>query len=126
MKRSTFLSISAALAVFFGLSMLFMSSQILTWYGMTLNEGSLLIVRSFGSMIFCVGLINWIARNSDDSLALRAILYGNLSIHALGLVIDLIGITSGAINAQGWVSVVLHLILGGGFAYYTFAKPKAA
>ena len=75
---------------------------------------------------FLVGLINWLARHAEESMALRAILYGNLCIHVVGTVIDVIGITSGAVGSPAWGSVVLHVILGGFFAKFAFAKPQLA
>ena len=126
MKRSTFLSIAAFVALLFGLGLLIVPDNFLGMYGVTLDDGGRLVGRSLGAFLFSIGLVNWIARRAEDSLALRAILYGNLAIHLLTMVLDASAVTSGVINAQGWGAVGLHLVFGLGFAYYAFAKPKAA
>ena len=126
MKRSTFLVITAVLAMLVGISMLLSPDKMFTMMAMTADASTVLAGRMLGAFLFSLGLINWTARNVEDSLALRAILYGNLSVHLLGLVLDVIGITSGVTNSQAWGSVAVHLILGAGFAYYAFAKPQQA
>lgn len=126
MKRSTFLSAAALIGIVFGLGMLIMPEQAFAMYAITLDGGSRAIAQSLGALVLSVGIMNWIVRNAEDSVALRAVLYGNLAIHALTLVTDILAVTSGAINEQGWISVGLHVVLGGGFGYFAFAKPKMA
>ena len=124
MKRSIFLALSGFLGMVFGLGQMFTTELMLSSFGMEPGPGSLLIVRSFGAVVFCVGLMNWIARHAEDSVALRAILYGNLAIHVLGLFIDLTGMTTGVLGGSSGGSVVAHGLLGFGFAYFLYAKPK--
>ncbi|MCI0707402.1 MAG: hypothetical protein L0Y80_07970 [Ignavibacteriae bacterium] len=126
MKRSTFLVISAVLGMFVGLMQMLATEDMLSSFGMTPDAAGILIVRLFGAITFSVGLMNWVARNADDSVALRAILYGNLAIHFLQLVIDIMGITAGTLASTSWGSVAIHALLGFGFAYFAFTKPKEA
>jgi hypothetical protein len=126
MKRSTFLALTAVLAMLIGISLLLSPDKMFTMMAMTVDAATILTGRLVGAFLFSLGLINWTARNVEDSVAVRAILYGNLSAHVLGLVVDIIGVTSGVVNGQAWGSAVMHVILGIGFAYYAFAKPQAA
>ena len=121
-QRSTFLALSGGLGILFGLPQLLMPAQMVSTFAMELTPGGILFVRSLGGMILCVSLMNWLARHAEDSPALRAILYGNLCIHVIGTVIDVLGVTSGAGGPQAWGSVVLHVILSGFFAKFAFAK----
>ncbi len=123
-QRSTFLAIAGGLGVVFGLPQLLVPAQMMSSFAVEMNAGSILIARSLGGMIFCVGLMTWMARHAEDSTALRAILYGNLCIHVIGTVVDVIGVTSGAVGSQAWGSVVLHVILGGFFAKFAMARPQ--
>lgn len=123
MTLNAFLSIAAVIGIVFGIGMLIVPEQVFELYAIPSSEGSKVIARSLGALIFSVGIMNWIARGVEDSVALRAILYGNLAIHLLTLVTDLLALTSGAMSAQGWGLVILHTLLGGGFAYFVFAKP---
>lgn len=124
MSHKTFLSIAAVIGIVFGIGMLIAPEQVLELYAIPSSEGSKSIARSFGALMFSVGIMNWIARGVEDSVALRAILYGNLAIHLLTLVIDLLALTSGGMSAQGWGSVILHALFGAGFAYFVFARPS--
>ncbi len=122
MKRSTFLTIAALIAILFGLGMLFMPEEFLGMWGLTLSSGGIFLGRSVGALLLSLGVINWIVRNAPDSVALHAILYGNLAVHLLTGTLDLFATTSGVINVQGWGAVSLHVVLGAGFAYYLFVR----
>lgn len=124
MNLSTFLTITALIGLVVGLGMLILPEQVFDIAAISLDEGSKSVARSLGALIVAVSLINWIARKVEDSLALRAILYGNLALHLLTMVADILAITTGAISEMGWVSVAVHAVLGAGFAYFAFAKPK--
>ena len=126
MKQSTFLALSGGIAVFIGLVMLISPSLVMEMNGMSLDDSGIMVARTFGALLFCLGLINVMARHAEDSSALQAILYGNLAVQVLSIVLDLMAITSGVVNTNTWGSVVLHLMLGAGFAYFLFAKLKSA
>jgi len=116
MKQSTFLSIAGMAGMLFGLGFLVVPHQFMSGYGVVLNEGTVTVARSLGAMLLCVGLMNFVARNAEDSTALRAILYGNLAIHVPTLANDLVAVLSHAVASQAWGSVIIHVILSGGFA----------
>ena len=126
MKRSTFLALTAVLAMLIGISLLLSPDKMFTMMAMTVDASTVLTGRMVGAFLFSLGLINWTARNVEDSVAVRAILYGNLSAHVFGLVLDILGVTSGVTNEQAWGSAVIHVVLGSGFAYFAFAKPQEA
>lgn len=124
MKQSTFLVISGGLGIIFGLGMIISPNQAMEMNGITLNEGGIMVARTLGALLFCLGVINVMVRQAEVSSALQAILYGNLAVHVLSLVLDIMAVTSGVVNTNGWGSVVLHVVLGGGFAYFLFGKAK--
>mgnify|MGYP001564511829 CR=1 FL=1 len=126
MKQSTFLAISGGIGVFIGLGMLIFPGQVMEMNGMSLNDSGIMVGRTFGALLFCLGLINVMARHAEDSSALQSILYGNLAVQVLSIILDVMALTSGVVNTNTWGSVVLHILLGAGFANFLFAKPKAA
>jgi hypothetical protein len=69
--------------------------------------------------LFSVGCINVLARRDTGSPALRAVMIGNVVLHALGWGTDIYQHLQGFVTAQGLVmGTIVHVLLGGGFLYY--------
>lgn len=118
MKRSTFLSLTAMIAFFFGIAMVFEPTVFFSGYGAAVNDFGLMMGRSLGSALFAIGAINWLARKSEPKSALAAILTGNALLHGVALVIDFLGMSAGTVNQRGWGGIVLHILLLIAFVYY--------
>jgi hypothetical protein len=69
-------------------------------------------------------LITWFAREAVESEARRAILLGLCVYDALGLVVTLIALFAGTLNALGWLIVVIYLFFALGFGYFLARSPK--
>ncbi len=122
MKRSTFLAISAILALLFGLGFLLFPQASVTAFGMEATPGVLSFARALGSILVGLGILNWMARNDRMSASLRAILWGNFIIQAILSVLNIFDITSGVVNASAWFGEVVHVLLAIGFLYYLYAR----
>jgi hypothetical protein len=70
-------------------------------------------------------VLTWSVRNAPDSEARRAILLALLVGDAVGFIVALIGQLGGVVNALGWLTVVIYLLLAIGFAYFRFAGGPA-
>lgn len=122
MKFNTWMMISAALGVIFGLGYLFLPATLLGIYGMTVNPGSVLAARFFGGSVLGWGVLAWFAREARESVARDAITLSLFIMFSIALVLSIVGVTSGVFNVFGWVSAGIFLILGGVFAYFRFIK----
>jgi hypothetical protein len=65
-------------------------------------------------------MLSWFSRNSKESDARRAIILALFVYDAVGVVITLIAILSGALNPLAWLIVALYLFFALGFGYYLF------
>ncbi|NIV32089.1 MAG: hypothetical protein GWN58_22190, partial [Anaerolineae bacterium] len=69
--------------------------------------------------------VAWFARDAEDSAARRAIVLGFFLTGIIGFIVALLGQLSGVMNTLGWLVVGLYLVLvGGGYGYFQFVKPK--
>jgi hypothetical protein len=125
MKLKTFLGISAVILGLFGLSMIFNSANMAKGFGLDLNDLSVVLFRDLGSTLIGVAVINWMARGTQDTKALKAIVLGNLVIQVLGVIVNVADITQGYMGSGGWVGVLLHAVLAAGFAYYYLRPQKS-
>ena len=126
MKLSTMLIIYAAISAVFGLAFVFVPETSLALYGITLSPGGILIARLFGAALLEFALLSWLARNAGDSEARKAIILAMFIGEAIGFIVVLLGQLSGEVNALGWSTVAIYLLLALGFGYFQFMKPSTA
>lgn len=119
MNTRTLLTIAAVLALLFALGLLLIPATIGPLYGFAGTPAEVLITHFFGSALLAIGLINWLAKDADYA-DLRPILLGNLIGDAVGALVAMMGTLSGVMNALGWSTVVIYLLLGLAFAYLYF------
>ncbi|HLO18683.1 MAG TPA: hypothetical protein VK206_27880 [Anaerolineales bacterium] len=122
MTNKNFLTFAAVVAFIFALGFILIPAQLISLYNVTLNEGGILISRLFGAALLGFGLLNWSARNFGQGEATQAVLTTNLAADTVGFICALIGQLGGVpgVNALGWSTVLIYLILAAGFAYLRF------
>jgi hypothetical protein len=122
MTYKNFLSIASIVAFLFALGFILMPGQLMSFYNVELNAGGILIGQLFGAALLGFGLLNWFGRDFSENGAKQAVLTANLASDALGFIFMLIGQLGGVpgINALGWSSVLIYLLLAAGFAYLRF------
>jgi len=116
MSFRTLLSISAVLALLFGISFALFPTQSAMSYGFVeVSAGHRYALQWFGITLVSLSTLNWGARNLASSEARRAIVVPNLVHGVLGLVLSLLGVLQGTVNAVGWSSVAIYALLSAGF-----------
>ena len=128
MKLKTLLIIKAIVCLCFGVSILFVPNFVYSIFGATLAAGGVFAAREYGASMMGNLMLTWFARNSQESDARWAIILALFIYDAVGFVITLIAIFSGALNSLGWLIVVLYLFFAVGFGYFLIPKrsPSAA
>ena len=126
MKLSTLMVINTIVALLFGLAFVLMAGTLLSFYGTTLSPGGLVVARLFGTALLGYAVLTWFARNTEESEARRAIVLALFVSDVVGFIVALVGQLSGAVNALGWSTVVIYLLLALGFGYFQFMKPSAS
>jgi len=125
MKVKVLLIINAVIATLYGIIMLLIPSQFGSMYGFNATPELIFVSRLLGLYLFATGLLSWLIKDAPSSEPRRAVLFSFLAMDVLGFVVTLIYQLNGVVNATGWSSVVVYLLLGIGFAYLLFAKPAS-
>jgi hypothetical protein len=124
MRLNAMFTIYAVISAVFGLAFVFVPDASLALYGITLSPGGKSVVRLFGAALLEFAFLSWFARNIGDSEARNAITLAIFIGEAVGFVVVLLGQLSGVVNALGWSTVVMYLLLALGFGYFLIKKPN--
>jgi hypothetical protein len=122
MNLSIFHMIAGVLGLVFGVPFVLAPALFVSFYGVKLEGGGLIIAQLFGAALIEVGLIVLLARNVTASDAQQAITLGGLVGSVIGFSVALLGQLAGLANALGWSTVVIYLLLAVGFGYFRFMK----
>jgi hypothetical protein len=127
MTFRNFATVASIIAFAFGLGFVLVAAPLVSLYSVTLNAGGVFVAQLFGAALIGFGVLNWFARTITDSKAVQMVVLANLVGEVLGFVIALLGQLSGVggVNALGWSTVALYLLLALGWAYFQFVKPSA-
>jgi len=126
MKLKTLMIINAIVAIVFGVTFVIVPAQAYSLYDITANEQLILMGRLFGAALIGFALLTWMARNATDSDARRAIVFALFIADGIGFVAALIGQLSNVVNALGWSTVAIYLLLALGFGYFQFFKAASS
>ncbi len=125
MKLSTLFSIHAVVAGIFGLAFTLAPESLLSFYGGALNPVGVVVGRLFGSALLGIAAIAWFARNIEAPEARQAIVLALFVSDAVGFIVALLGQLSGVVNALGWTTVAIYLLLALGYGYFQFVRPSS-
>src|SRR5271163_4292499 len=84
MNAKTYLTISAVVAVLFGLAFLLAPTATASVYGVPPEPHTALNLQFFGSALIGFGAVQWFARDFRDWEAVRGILIASIIADALG------------------------------------------
>jgi len=124
MKLKTLLIIKAIVCLCLGVPILLVPGFTYSIFGATLAAGGIFAAREYGASMIGNLMLTWFARNSQESDARWAIVLALFVYDALGFVVTLIAILTGALNPLGWLIVALYLFLALGFGYFLIPKRK--
>jgi len=126
MKLKTLMIINAIVAIVFGVTFVIIPAQAYSLYDITPDEQLIYMGQLFGAALIGFALLTWMARNATDSDARRAIVLALFIADGIGFVVALIGQLSNVVNALGWSTVAIYLLLASGFGYFQFFKPASS
>ncbi len=125
MKFKTLMIIKALVCLGFGPLLLFFPGQLLNLLGTSFGQGAALTAREYGAALIGNLLLTWLARNAEDSIARRAIIWNLFIYDAIALVVTLIIQLSGNLNVLGWGIVAVYLFFTIGFGYLLLPQRKS-
>jgi hypothetical protein len=125
MKLKTLLIIKAIVCLCLGLQILIVPNFIYSIFGASLAAGGVFAAREYGASLMGNLMLTWFARNSQESEARWAMILALCVYDAIGVVVTLIAIFSGACNSLAWLVVVVYLFFALGFGYFLFPQRKS-
>ena len=117
MTPRSLLTVTAVVAVLYGLAFLLIPDGINALYGVPSAPHTALYTRFFGSALLGFGVINWFAKDSRSWDAIRGVLIGTAVTTAVGGLIALFAVVTGLSNAMTWASVLVNALLLVGALY---------
>lgn len=120
MNVSLFLKIKSVISVFFGLTMVFLTSFLMPIYGLSLDLEGTLMAQWSGACLTGIGIICWHSSYAVKSELRDGVLLSLFICDSIGFVVTLIGKLSGTGNALVWSVVGLWLVLALGLGYFRF------
>ena len=124
MKLKTLLIIKAIVCLCLGIPILFVPNFIYSIFGATLAAGGVFAAREYGASMMGILMLTWFARNSQESDARWAIILALFVYDAVGVIVTLVAILTGALNPLAWLVVALYLFFSLGFGYFLLPKRK--
>ena len=125
MSLKSFFSVHAVIALLFGLGFLLAPTQLASLYGGQLTQAGAYIGRLFGSALLTFAVILWLARESSDSAARRAMVLGFFITLIVGTIVTLHGQISSAVNDLGWSTFAVYALLTLGYGYFAMKQRQA-
>jgi len=116
--------IKAIVCLGFGPLLLFFPGQLLNLLGTSFGPGAALTAREYAAALFGNLFLTWLARNAEDSIARRAIIWHLFIYDAIAFVVTLIIQLSGGLNVLGWLIVAVYFFFTVGFGYFLFPQKK--
>jgi hypothetical protein len=126
MKLKTVLIFNAIATTIFGIGSVLAPQTLVNLFGSTLNPAGALMMQYGGTWLIGIGLLAWFARNAADSDARQAIVLAFLICYCIAFIVALLAQLDNVLNAFGWGTVALNLVLAMGYGYFQFANPERA
>jgi glucan phosphoethanolaminetransferase (alkaline phosphatase superfamily) len=123
MKLKTLFIFNAIVTTLFGIGCVLAPQMLVNLFGSTLNPAGALMMQYGGAWLIGIGLLAWFARNSADSEARRAIVLAYLICYSIAFIVALLAQLNNVLNALGWGTVALNLVLAAGYGYFQFSRP---
>ena len=117
MSFRTFLIIKAIVCLCFGVLLLLVPTQLFGLLGGSLADTGRFAAREYGAALIGTLLLTWFAKDVKASDAKGAILLDLLVYDAIGVIITLLVVLSGTLNALGWGIVFVYLFFAVGSAF---------
>lgn len=124
MKLRQLLTIKATICLTVGLIFALAPGVLLTYFGVPNNEpsGLFFMARTYGAILFLVGLFVWLAGNLSDRDILRVMVPPLILGDALSLIVAVTAQIEEMMNGMGWFVVAYYLFSMLGFASWVFPK----
>jgi len=133
MKLKVLFIANTVVSVPFGIASVLAPHLFLSLFGATLGPAGAVMMQYGGAWLIGLGLLTWFTRNAAESeagrgIAGRTIAWALLIAYLVALAVSVRGQLAGALNALGWMPVLIQAFFVAGLGYCLLAerKPVAA
>src|SRR5262249_53386154 len=127
MKLSTYATILAIVGLAYAIALLLFPVLFIEKYGITLDPGSTVITRLFGSAMLGYAIVFWINRNVPASeKSWSGILWSSVLFNVANCIIVLMAVTKGVGNSMNWSTVVVATVFAVSSLYFISRIGKTA
>lgn len=124
MTVRAFFIFTAIVAIIYAVGFLIAPGHLARIYGVQTTPAVQLGFRYFGVALLSLGLIFWLAKDSQDMGAVKALLMGGAIGDAAGILVSIWGAATGIMNVRGWSVVLIYVVLLAGCIY--FLRPTSS
>lgn len=117
--------LNAIVTFLVGAAFLVVSSIALKQFGVDDYASTRLMTQFFGTAMLALGLALWFAKDIVEESVQRGIGIALLIGALAGLVVTILGTTSGTLREFGWAAMLIYVLFGLGYAYLIFLRPRA-
>ena len=114
----------AVVCLGFGIILVFVPGVLMDFLGTSLGPGGTFLGRVYGASLIGTLMLTWFARYATESEAQRPILLHNFVYDAIGLIVTVLAVISGVMNALGWGIAAVYLVITLGAGYLLTTKPS--
>ena len=118
MNLKNVFTLNAVLVGIFGLGFLIAPGFLLASFGAQSDPVAAMMARGYGSAHLAAAIISWLVRNDPPSHIRRVIALAFGIEHGLIALVILLNVLAGTINAMGWPTVVIDVLLTIGFILF--------
>ena len=122
MRAKTFLKISAACTLSFGLAMALIPGWLMGLYAVELDAGGIYLARLLGTSWLAFAALTWLSSDLAVAQLRTAVLPSLCLFFGLGALALLFGPLGGVTNLLGWAIVLVSAVFMAGHGYFLFGQ----
>lgn len=116
--------LNAFVAILLGLGFLIVPGMVLGQFGVDEYAATKLVSQFFGTALIAIGLLLWFAKDVNEASLQKGMGIASLVGAIAGLAMSVVGISNGILRTNGWMAIIVYVLIGFGYAYLLFLKPR--
>ena len=123
MKIKHWFYLQVVMSTINGLAAMLMPVTWMSMYGvMEVSAETAVTAQALGAALFNYAIVAFFARDSQESIARKAIIIGFCLSHILGGLFLLLAILNGVMSSMGYLGVFFYWLMAAGYAYFWLLK----
>jgi hypothetical protein len=116
--------IKALVCLVFGVVLMAIPGELISLFGPILCTGGMFTAREYSASLFGNLFLTWIAKDSGESDARKAIIMALFVYDLIGFIVTFVLILIGILNALAWLIAFIYLFFTVGFGYFWIKPPE--